>query len=95
MATRLLPAERDALVAAHPQWTLDGETLRRTFRHTDFAAAMGFVTRVALLAERADHHPDIDIRWNRVTLGFTTHSVGSLSDLDRTLVETIDAWEMS
>ena len=51
----------------------------------------GFVNRVALAAQAADHHPDIDIRWNRVTLRLTTHSVGALTDLDRALVEQIDA----
>jgi 4a-hydroxytetrahydrobiopterin dehydratase len=48
---------------------------------------------VALVAEKADHHPDIDIRWNRVTLVLTTHSLGRLSDQDRSLIETIDGWE--
>ena len=53
---------------------------------------MGFVNRVALAAEAADHHPDIDIRWNRVTLRLTTHSVGALTDLDRALAEQIDGF---
>jgi 4a-hydroxytetrahydrobiopterin dehydratase len=92
MATRLTPAERDALAAAHPAWTLNGEAIRRTFTLPDFAAAVGFTARVAIVAEKADHHPDIDIRWNRVTLTCTTHSVKALSDLDRHLVEVIDAW---
>ncbi|MBI5156647.1 MAG: 4a-hydroxytetrahydrobiopterin dehydratase [Acidimicrobiia bacterium] len=92
MATPLTPAERDALVAAHPAWALEGESIRRTFVLPDFAAAIGFVARVALVAEKADHHPDIDIRWNRVTLACTTHSVKALSDLDRDLVAMIDTW---
>jgi len=92
MATPLTPGERDALAAAHPAWALQDETIRRTFTLADFAAAIGFVARVALLAEKAAHHPDIDIRWNRVTLTFTTHSVKALSDLDRHLVEVIDGW---
>ncbi len=94
MATPLIAAEREALVTAHPAWTLQGETIRRSFTLPDFAAAIGFVARVALVAEKADHHPDIDIRWNRVTLAFTTHSVKALSDLDRHLVESIDGWGM-
>ena len=92
MATPLTQADRKELAASHPAWALDGETVRRTFTFADFAAAIGFVARVALAAEKADHHPDIDIRWNRVSLTFTTHSVGALSDLDRSLVETIDGW---
>jgi 4a-hydroxytetrahydrobiopterin dehydratase len=92
MATRLTPAERDAMATSHPTWAVDGEAIGRTFTFPDFAAAVGFVARVALVAERADHHPDIDLRWNRVTLTCTTHSVKALSDLDRHLVEIIDAW---
>ena len=93
MATALTAPEREALAASHPAWTIDGETVRRTFGFLDFAAAMGFVTRVALSAEKADHHPDIDVRWNKVTLTLSTHSIGALSDLDRSLVATIDAWQ--
>ena len=93
MATPLTQADRKALAASHPAWALDGETIRRTFTFADFAASVGFVARVALVAEKADHHPDIDIRWNRVTLVLTTHSLGRLSDQDRSLIETIDGWE--
>ena len=93
MATPLTPEEHTALTEAHPQWTLEGETLTRTFTFSDFAEAMGFVTRIGLAAESADHHPDIDIRWNRVTLSLTTHSRNALTDLDRHLVEAIAEWE--
>ena len=60
---RLDETARRTFLAAHPGWALDGETLRRTFEFDDFAHAMAFVTRAAIAAERADHHPDIDIRW--------------------------------
>jgi 4a-hydroxytetrahydrobiopterin dehydratase len=93
MATPLTTAEKERLSAEHRAWRVNGETASRTFTFADFAAAMGFVSRVALAAEKADHHPDIDIRWNRVTLVLTTHSVSRLSDRDRSLIETIDAWE--
>ena len=76
----------------HSAWSVAGEVLQRTFAFRDFAEAMGFVNRVALAAEAADHHPDIDIRWNRVTLRLTTHSVGALTDLDRALAEQIDGF---
>ncbi len=95
MATALTAPERKALAASHPAWTIEGEVVRRIFKFADFAAAMGFVTRVGLVAERADHHPDIDIRWNKVTLALSTHSLGVLSDLDRTFVATIDGWELT
>ena len=91
MATALTATQRTALAAGHSEWTIEGETARRTFTLADFAEAMGFVVRVALIAEAMDHHPDIDIRWNRVTLALTTHSIGALSDLDAALVEAVDA----
>lgn len=71
-------------------WTVDGELLRRTFVFGDFTEAMGFVTRVAILAEKANHHPDIDIRWNKVTLTLTTHDEGGLTENDVELAEKID-----
>jgi 4a-hydroxytetrahydrobiopterin dehydratase len=52
---------------------------------------MGFVVRVALLAEPANHHPDIDIRWNKVTIALTTHSEGALTEKDITLASKIEA----
>lgn len=92
MPTPLTDAEKTALIEAHPDWTLEGEVIRRTFTFGNFSEAMGFVIRVALAAEAADHHPDIDIRWNRVTLALSTHSAGALTDFDRDLVATIDAF---
>jgi pterin-4a-carbinolamine dehydratase len=70
----------------------DGEEIGRTFEFSDFGEAMGFVARVALAAERADHHPDIDIRWNRVTLTLSTHSAGALTAKDTALAAEVDAW---
>ncbi len=82
--------EREAFLARHPQWTLDGETIERTYRFADFAAAMGFVTQVALRAEVAAHHPDIDVRWNRVRLALTTHDAGALTAKDTALAAACD-----
>lgn len=93
MARPLDPAEQSALAKGHPGWTVNGEAAIRTFQFADFGAAMGFVARVAIAAEKADHHPDIDIRWNKVTLKFSTHSIGGkISDRDQALVETLDGW---
>jgi 4a-hydroxytetrahydrobiopterin dehydratase len=89
---RLDETARRTFLAAHPGWALDGETLRRTFEFDDFAHAMAFVTRAAIAAERADHHPDIDIRWNRVTLALSTHSAGALTALDTTLAAELDGF---
>lgn len=63
-------------------WEREGDAITKTFEFEDFAAAMRFVNEVAKLAERYDHHPDIDIRWNRVRLALTTHSEGGLTARD-------------
>lgn len=72
-------------------WRKRGRVIRRTFEFADFKAAMQFVNRVAKLAERAGHHPDIDIRWNQVTLTLSTHSEGGLTAKDFSLAGRIDA----
>lgn len=86
----LTPDQRGEIPHRLVDWTLDGESLRRTFVFSDFTEAMGFVTRVAILAEKANHHPDIDIRWNKVTLVLTTHDAGGLTDRDVEMAEKID-----
>lgn len=83
---------RQAFLAEHPAWNLDGETITRRFVFADFSEAMGFVNRVALAAEVADHHPDIDIRWNKVTLALSTHDAGALTGKDTTLAATFDGF---
>ena len=92
MPTPLTPAEREGFTSTHPDWDLDGETISRLFQFDDFAESMGFVVRVGLAAEAMDHHPDIDIRWNKVTLALSTHSVGALTELDRELATRIDGF---
>lgn len=72
-------------------WTLDGKAIRKTIEAEDFVRAMGLVNSIALLAERRNHHPDIDIRWNKVTLVLSTHSAGGLTGLDFDLASAIDA----
>ncbi len=72
-------------------WEEQGGALRRAFRFADFAQALAFVIRVGELAEQVDHHPDIDIRWNTVTLSLSTHSAGNVvTDRDRDLAARID-----
>ncbi len=89
--TRLDETARTAFLARHDGWTIDGETMTKTFVLRDFNAALGFVTRVGLLAEVADHHPDIDIRWNKVTLALSTHSAGALTEQDTELAGQIES----
>ncbi len=90
------PLTSDELVTLtddHPDWLVEDTAMTRTFTFEDFSAAMAFVTRVALAAEQIDHHPDIDVRWNKVTLQASTHSAGALTGLDRSLVDTIDSFD--
>ena len=72
-------------------WEEEGGALRRDFRFADFVEALAFVNRVGEAAETMNHHPDIDIRWNTVTLRLSTHSRGGVvTDLDRDLAARID-----
>jgi len=73
-----------------PEWHRRGIVILRTFELADFAAAMKFVTRAGRLAENAWHHPDIDIRWNKVTLSLCTHSEGGLTEKDFSLAAKLD-----
>lgn len=72
-------------------WRRSGDEIVREFEFPGFPAAIEFVRRVADLAEEADHHPDIDIRFNRVRLAVSTHSAGGLTERDFDLAERIDA----
>jgi 4a-hydroxytetrahydrobiopterin dehydratase len=65
-----------------PGWELDGETLRREWSFASFADAVAFVVRLGLAAEAADHHPDITVSYRKVTLAFSTHSAGGLTERD-------------
>jgi 4a-hydroxytetrahydrobiopterin dehydratase len=71
-------------------WERDGDEIVKVFEFDDFAAAMEFVNAVARLAERYDHHPDIDIRYNRVKLALSTHSEGGLTPRDFDLAGDIE-----
>ncbi|MDQ2926146.1 MAG: 4a-hydroxytetrahydrobiopterin dehydratase [Acidobacteriota bacterium] len=75
---------KQALQAA-PGWELAGGKLEREWTFPDFVEAMKFVNRVAEIAEEADHHPDIDVRYNRVKLGLVTHSAGGITARDATM----------
>jgi len=71
-------------------WHREGNRIRRTFELSSFPSAIAFVNRVAGLAEEADHHPDIDIRYHHVTLTLSTHSAGGLTSKDTELAGRID-----
>jgi 4a-hydroxytetrahydrobiopterin dehydratase len=74
-----------------PGWALESGEITRTFTRRDFSDALLLVGAVAFLAEEAGHHPDIDIRWNKVTLTLSTHSAGGLTAADFALAKRISA----
>jgi len=83
--------EVDAALAEQGlQWEHVGDELVTTVELRDFAAALAFVNAVGAAAEAANHHPDIDIRWNKVTLALTTHDAGRLTDKDYALALVCD-----
>ena len=86
-------AERADALEALPRWRYDPEAraIRRSLRFADFSQAFGFMSRVALEAEKADHHPDWSNSWNKVEIALTTHSAGGLTALDLALAARIDA----
>ena len=78
-------------LAALPAWQRNDDIISRTYEFPDFPAAMKFVNAVAALAEQVQHHPDIDVRWNKVTLALTTHEAGGLTEKDFALARECDA----
>ncbi len=90
MRDPLTTEERSRLVTDRPEWEVGEDAMARTYVFVDFGEAIGFVTQVALAAEVLDHHPDIDIRWNKVTLVLSTHSAGTLTGLDAELSARAD-----
>ena len=90
MPTDLTPDQINEFLSAHPEWARDGEAISRTYVFGDFNEAMGFVVRVGMTSEVADHHPDIDIRWNKVTCVLSTHDQGALTSKDLDLASTFD-----
>jgi len=87
---RLSEAEVEDALRALPAWSRAGDAIVRTIRFPDFMAGIGFVDRVAKLAEAADHHPDIDIRYRTIRLELTTHDENGLTERDFALARRID-----
>ena len=88
---RLSPEDIETRLEELSEWSLSGDALQRTFRFDDFRGSMVFVIRIAELAEEHEHHPDILIRFNKVTLTLSTHDAGGLTDKDFTLARATDA----
>jgi 4a-hydroxytetrahydrobiopterin dehydratase len=73
-----------------PGWSRTGDVITKTFARPAFADAIAFVVRVGFLAEHADHHPDLDVRWRNVTVALTTHDASGLTELDLDLARKIE-----
>jgi 4a-hydroxytetrahydrobiopterin dehydratase len=86
----LSDAELQAGLAALPGWERRGDEIVKAFERASFPDAVALVVRVAFLAEQADHHPDIDIRWRTVTFALTTHDAGGLTQRDLDLASAIE-----
>ena len=90
---KLSRAEAEQNVKSLNGWTLDGDAIRKQYTFKDFLEAIAFVNRLAPGAEKADHHPDILINYKRVTLTYSTHSEGGLTDKDFAGARMADAAE--
>lgn len=88
--SKLSSAQIKAALPSVPQWRRKASVISRTFQFADFVVAMKFVNAVARSAEKACHHPDIDVRWNTVTLALTTHDAGGLTEKDFVLAAKCD-----
>jgi 4a-hydroxytetrahydrobiopterin dehydratase len=89
---QLTDTERAEVLAALPEWSLRADSLaiERQFKFRNFSEAFAFMARVALLAEKQDHHPEWSNVYNRVAITLTTHDAGGLSERDARLAKTID-----
>jgi 4a-hydroxytetrahydrobiopterin dehydratase len=89
---KVLSAEElEVLLQEHPAWKLAGGKIVRDWEFGSFAEAMIFVNRVAAMAEAADHHPDMDIRYSRVRLGLVSHDSGGITRRDARMAAQLDA----
>ena len=89
MTKTLNSAEIEEVLRGDPEWKLQNGKLVREWTFKDFVEAMSFVNRVADLAEAAGHHPDIDVRYNQVTLGLVSHDAGGITQRDAAMANRI------
>ena len=87
---RLDPAALQQFIRDHSKWAIENGQLVRTYELPSFPKAMAFVQKVAERAEAKNHHPDIDIRWRKVTLRLVTHDANGLTELDTSLASECD-----
>jgi 4a-hydroxytetrahydrobiopterin dehydratase len=90
--TKLEVAAVDAWIAKHAGWQRAGEgAIAKAYKFADFSSALAFVVRVGCLAEKRDHHPDVELGWGRARLVWSTHDAGGVTELDLAAAEAADA----
>jgi len=90
VVTRLADHEIDSGLETLPGWTRVGDEITREYRLPSFADAVAFVVQIGFMAEAADHHPDLDIRWRTVRIALSTHSEGGITPKDLELAGQIE-----
>jgi 4a-hydroxytetrahydrobiopterin dehydratase len=92
MADRVLLSDSDleSNLEKLPEWSVDGKVLRRRFEFSNFAESLAFINKVGVIAEEADHHPDIFFGWGYAEVTLTTHDRGGITDLDFEVASKID-----
>jgi 4a-hydroxytetrahydrobiopterin dehydratase len=92
MADRVLLSDSDleSNLEKLPEWSVDGKVLRRRFEFSNFAESLAFINKVGVIAEEADHHPDIYFGWGYAEVTLTTHDRGGITDLDFEVASKID-----
>jgi len=87
---KLSQRQVDTRLAKIPQWSQNGDAIQRTFQFENFVGSMRFLNAVAEAAERAQHHPDILVRWNKVTLTLSTHDASGITEKDMAFAANAD-----
>ena len=80
----------DSFIEKNPSWIIDNKTIKKEFKFENFIEAFGFMSKVALLSEKIDHHPDWQNTYNKVKINLTTHDKGGITNNDINLAESID-----
>tara|TARA_Y100000766_G_scaffold251738_1_gene235595 strand:+ start:115 stop:402 length:288 start_codon:yes stop_codon:yes gene_type:complete len=90
MVSLLEKKQLDSFIGKNPSWIIDNKTIKKNFKFDNFIDAFGFMSKVALLSEKMDHHPDLQNTYNKVTINLTTHDKGGITTNDIKLAESID-----
>ena len=90
MVTLIEQTQLDDFIENNPSWRIDNKTIQKEFKFNNFIEAFGFMSKVALLSEKMDHHPNWQNTYNKVIIELTTHDIGGISTNDLKLAEAID-----